>query len=877
MGRFNYKKRPATSSRKADQRTKRSRTSTTVVIARQPVEAVLRGHIRRIPYMALTRLPEVIDSARGRNVVKLQEDVVQACLQRILSDGRSEARAPRPEQVRTLRRLIFGQSDVLLIARTGFGKSLIFHAYSILTGKITLQLIPLTKLGDEQLCDIRRFAGAKPCLIDAKTKTEEKDMLDKVEAGQYTHVLLGPEQASSRSFRKVLKKTDLQARIGLVAIDECHLVMQWEKFRPAFTLLGELRTILHKDIVWFGCSATLDKTSETRVLNTAGFRAVGNRMYQTEVIRTSINRPDVALCVVPIPRGKLTSWDSLYFLLQSAASDGHATPSETSKTIVFIDGRRSVHAAAAWAMEELMRLSNGYSTNPLADERCVFNVVRVFTAHVAQYDRDLSYHEFLSPQSKIRLMFATTSLGMGINIPDVVRVVTWKIPITASLGDIWQRIGRGGRGAGLTSQAYVMLPYWLFDTEGTCRLNAGPSTPKSSPAPLRSARTGMRNQLPVDRARLRSYLSQCTTLGDVSDPEDGSQEVIATQSDTEQLDSQDSGSRRRPRYWTKTEMDQRSGLPDPWLRMVNSLCHRKSFLDDLGEGKLALSERLLVEKDRCCSACNPALQPVITSPPSRDAPLGVPRSGTHAHCVFELLEAFAVRRATALFGGEHSRFPMPAGAYMLRGHRLAVVYAVIGGIPEPDVAAPLITDDLAFNVMCLKVPSLANWDLRTTECRQLMCGLLDIKRAALDNFMKHSDSVRQRRVDRLEEARQASLTVDSGSSSSDVTLESIRRQRDDEVAVEVAEMSAEQAQATPPIPPTPAQASSPAPVRHMRQTPRRRPLQERSASEYNRLQPADSDVDATPKSNAALTFTPTTARGRTRTLTKKGKENYRQV
>ena len=112
---------------------------------------------------------------------------------------------------------------------------------------------------------------------------------------------------------------------------------------------------------------------------------------------------------------------------------------------------------------------------------------------MAQYDRDLSYHEFLSPQSKIRLMFATTSLGMGINIPDVVRVVTWKIPITASLGDIWQRIGRGGRGAGLTSQAYVMLPYWLFDTEGTCRLNAGPSTPKSSPAPLRSARKGMRN------------------------------------------------------------------------------------------------------------------------------------------------------------------------------------------------------------------------------------------------------------------------------------------------------------------------------------------------------------------------------------------------
>jgi superfamily II DNA helicase RecQ len=453
--------------------------------------------IRRIKDMSLMRLPEVIESARARDNVRLQEDLVQACLCRILSHESPEPREPRPEQVRTLRRLIFGKSDVLLIARTGFGKSLIFHAFSILTGKITLQLIPLSKLGDEQLCDIRRFPGARPCLINAKTRTEERDMLCKVAAGQYTHVLLGPEQASSRSFRSVLKKTDLQARIGLVAIDECHLIMQWDKFRPAFTLLGELRTILHKDIVWFGCSATLDTASEARVLNTAGFRRVGNRMYHTEIIRTSVDRPDVTLCVIPIPRGKLTSWDPLYFLLQSAVSDGRATPSNTPKTIVFIDGRRSVHAAAAWAMDELVRLSAEYSPDPVAGDTCIFNVVRTYTAHVSDYDRDLAYREFLGSSSKTRFMFATTSLGMGINIPDVARVVTWSIPITKSLGDIWQRIGRGGRGAGRTSQSYIMLPYWLFDTEGKCRPNACPPTPQASPMPLQRVRKGMRNQLPV--------------------------------------------------------------------------------------------------------------------------------------------------------------------------------------------------------------------------------------------------------------------------------------------------------------------------------------------------------------------------------------------
>ena len=80
----------------------------------------------------------------------------------------------RDEQVRALRRLIFGMSDVLSIARIGFAKSVIFHAYSILTGRFTIQLIPLTKLGDEQLTDTRRFKGARPCFVDAKTRTAEK-------------------------------------------------------------------------------------------------------------------------------------------------------------------------------------------------------------------------------------------------------------------------------------------------------------------------------------------------------------------------------------------------------------------------------------------------------------------------------------------------------------------------------------------------------------------------------------------------------------------------------------------------------------------------------------------------------------------------------
>ena len=49
-----------------------------------------------------------------------------------------------------------GKGDTLLVTACrllGFGKSIVFHDFSILTGKISLQIIPLSKLSDEQLDD----------------------------------------------------------------------------------------------------------------------------------------------------------------------------------------------------------------------------------------------------------------------------------------------------------------------------------------------------------------------------------------------------------------------------------------------------------------------------------------------------------------------------------------------------------------------------------------------------------------------------------------------------------------------------------------------------------------------------------------------------
>ena len=71
--------------------------------------------------------------------------------------------------MRTLRQLIFRKGNTLLITYIGFSKSLIFYIYMVLTGKITIQIIPFNKLGNKQLDNIRKIEGYNPVLINTKT------------------------------------------------------------------------------------------------------------------------------------------------------------------------------------------------------------------------------------------------------------------------------------------------------------------------------------------------------------------------------------------------------------------------------------------------------------------------------------------------------------------------------------------------------------------------------------------------------------------------------------------------------------------------------------------------------------------------------------
>lgn len=607
--------------------------------------------LKDILFIRIFSMPALVQSYAQENRIEQQYDVIEYCLKRLLRYGKSGSLlCPHSEQIRILRRLIYGHGDTLLIARTGFGKSLILHAYSILTGQITIQLVPLNGLGDQQKKDIAKIPGINPCLVTSDTKRDNFDLLKEIEEASYTHILLSSEQALFKEFKHILLNADLQAKIGLVAIDECHLIKQWENFRGKFAMLDQLRMLLRQNILWFGCSATLSEKDEKVVLETGGFRGLGTQPWETGVIRTFIDRPDVFISVHSVPRGKLNIYELLFFLLDDAVDiEAKATPQKISKTIVFIDSIVKSHKAVMYFRNILLELSKEssaktYSRNITNKTYDVNEIVQIYNSRVSEEDQTKRFAEFMKPTSNIRIMVATTSMGMGVNVPDVKRTVLWRFPVSRDIADVWQRMGRGGREENQISHAFLFLEYWAFDSEGRIKANAQDSQVEDQA-----------------ESQIEDCLSEAESVIFVRFNQSQSQSQFRF---CNQSQSQATTTKTKLKTWTTADLKKRNELSMAWRNIVNGFCHRIGFLSYLGEDKLTADvEKTIISKENCCSRCNPERIPAFTLF-SDTISIKRSRAGSRSALLWTKLKNWCRKQAETLYPSSTRRFLIPAAIFM---------------------------------------------------------------------------------------------------------------------------------------------------------------------------------------------------------------------
>ena len=133
-------------------------------------------------------------------------------------------------------------------------------------------------------------------------------------------------------------------------------------------------------------------------------------------------------------RSTLTSYQDLNYLIPKA--NKCQNPTDIPKTIVFVDNRKSV-----WSLTtHLLQLAEDEfgGVDEFSDP-----VVADYSTILSQEHRDAVLQDFAA--GYIRILVCTEAAGMGVDIPDVRRVIQWGVPNFINLSTLWQRMGRAGR------------------------------------------------------------------------------------------------------------------------------------------------------------------------------------------------------------------------------------------------------------------------------------------------------------------------------------------------------------------------------------------------------------------------------------------------
>jgi superfamily II DNA helicase RecQ len=91
-------------------------------------------------------------------------------------------------QVDVIHHLIYEKQDIILVAKTGFGKSLIFQAAPLIyrnTQRICLVIMPLKAIEEQQCTKLSSVEGAHPFVLNGDNNTMANRKA--IASGIYTH------------------------------------------------------------------------------------------------------------------------------------------------------------------------------------------------------------------------------------------------------------------------------------------------------------------------------------------------------------------------------------------------------------------------------------------------------------------------------------------------------------------------------------------------------------------------------------------------------------------------------------------------------------------------------------------------------------------
>lgn len=301
---------------------------------------------------------------------------------------------------------------VLCLMPTGGGKSLIYQVAGLALEKCTLVISPLVALMSQQRDQLVRSGLGAVSFSGMDYRKQFQTLTAMLQGELPDFVFVSPERIANDGYLEYVLRARCED-IGLVVVDEAHCVSQWgEGFRPSYRNIPlALDRIFGDSWPRILClTATLNEGQQDQIRE--DFRI-------TRTIKApALWRDNLDLEIVNLRDGKDETKD--------AELEGILEEHRGEKVLVFAH-----------------RKYGKKGTTRTLDAK-----YRDRYEGVAHFDSDMSDGEKASvlqgfTDGSIKIVFATSAFGMGVDIPDIRVVVNYLISET--IEQYYQEVGRAGR------------------------------------------------------------------------------------------------------------------------------------------------------------------------------------------------------------------------------------------------------------------------------------------------------------------------------------------------------------------------------------------------------------------------------------------------
>lgn len=311
----------------------------------------------------------------------------------------------RPGQLESILALVERKERVLVVQRTGWGKSAVYFIASQLLRQqgfgTTLIISPLLVLMDNQIAAAEKL-GLRAISINSANDVTVDQLVSSLSNDEVDVLLISPERLANPQFADRVMPL-LGRKPSLIVIDEVHCISDWgHDFRPDYRRIAQMISSLPSGIPILGTTAT----ANDRVV-----KDVTDQLGAVSIQRGPLRRDSLALSVLHAPtRASRLVW--------------------IDKHLNQLSGTGIIYCLTIRDAEKISKFLRDRGHD-----------VGTYHAAMEPSDRDSAVQLLLG--NRVKALVATLALGMGYDKPDVGFVIHYQLP--GSVITYYQQVGRAGR------------------------------------------------------------------------------------------------------------------------------------------------------------------------------------------------------------------------------------------------------------------------------------------------------------------------------------------------------------------------------------------------------------------------------------------------